>query len=79
MLELGWFSVKLFFQGKLVRNTVHFWRQIFIGSSIGLLLLIGLAGIGLGFWLPLIISSLVTGAAMPFLLQDIKMGSGKSN
>ena len=73
MLELGWFSAKLFFQGKLVRNPLYFWRQILIGSSIGMILLIGLAEIGLGLWLPMIISSLVTGAVMPFLLKDIKM------
>ncbi|MGF1490317.1 MAG: hypothetical protein ACFBSE_24770 [Prochloraceae cyanobacterium] len=75
MLELAWFSIKLFVRGKLLRNPWHFCHQISIGSAIALLLLIGLAAIGLGFWLPVIISSFITGAMMPFLLQDIKMGS----
>lgn len=73
MFEMGWFSVKLFFKGKLIRDPVYFIRQTTIGTVIGLLLLVSIAQVNVPFWIPIIISSLLTGAIMPFLLKDFKM------
>ncbi len=73
MFEIGWFSAKLFFKGKLLREPMHFVRQIAIGISIGSLLLVSLAQTEIPFWLPVVISSLATGAVIPFLLKDFKM------
>lgn len=72
MFELGWFSAKLFLQGKLIRDPVHFVQQSAIGTSIGLVLLVLLAFVKLPLLLSVIISSLVTGTIMPFLLKDFK-------
>lgn len=73
MLEVGWFSTKLLLKGKLLRNPGYFARQTAIGVAIGLLLLIGLTKLGVPLWLPVVLSSLVTGGTMPFLLKDIRM------
>ncbi|GAX43776.1 hypothetical protein NIES4075_47910 [Tolypothrix sp. NIES-4075] len=73
MFEMGWFSVKLFLKGKLIRNPVYFIRQTTIGTLIGLLLLVSIAQVNVPLWLPIIVSSLLTGAIMPFLLKDFKM------
>ena len=73
MLEVGWFSTKLLLKGKLLRNPVYFIRQSAIGCGLGLLLLIGLEEVGVSLWIPVIVSSLVTGMVMPFLLKDVKM------
>jgi hypothetical protein len=73
MLELGWFSAKLFFKGKLIREPRHFVQQTAIGTSIGSLLLISIVLVKFPLWLSVVISSLITGAIMPFLLKDFKM------
>jgi hypothetical protein len=73
MLELSWFSLKLFFKGKLIRDPVYFIRQVIIGSSIGSLTLVLLAQADIPLCIPITVSSLVTGIIMPFLLQDFKM------
>ena len=73
MLEVGWFSTKLFLKGQLLENPVYFVRQTAIGVAMGLLLLVGIAQLGVPLWLPVALSSLVTGAVMPFLLKDIRM------
>jgi hypothetical protein len=73
MFEMGWFSVKLFLKGKLIRDPVYFIRQTTIGTAIGLLLLVSIAQVNVPLWLPIIVSSLLTGAIMPFLLKDFKM------
>ncbi|WP_026098358.1 hypothetical protein [Kamptonema formosum] len=73
MLEVGWFSTKLLLKGKLLRNPGYFVRQTAIGVTVGALLLVGLAKAELALWLPVLVSSLVTGAAMPFLLKDIRL------
>ncbi|GAX37635.1 hypothetical protein [Nodularia sp. NIES-3585] len=73
MLEIGWYSAKLFFKGKLIRHPGDFLKQITIGTSIGSLILLLLSQTELPFWLPVTVSSLITGAVMPFLLKDFKM------
>ncbi|MGD1873051.1 MAG: hypothetical protein ACFB02_08345 [Mastigocoleus sp.] len=73
MLEIGWFSTKLFFKGKMLRDPWFFFRQIFTGITICLILLVTLAQTSLPFCVPMTISSLVAGASMPFLLKDFKI------
>ncbi|MEC4815554.1 MAG: hypothetical protein SAK29_20105 [Scytonema sp. PMC 1069.18] len=73
MFQLGWFSAKLFFKGKLIRDPMYFTQQTAIGTSIGSLLLLLLAVIKIPLLLSVFISSLITGIIMPFLLKDFKM------
>jgi hypothetical protein len=73
MLEIGWFSAKLFLKGKLIREPQYFWRQVGIGISISCLLLFLPLFFKFPLWLTVVISSLVTGTVMPFLLKDFKM------
>lgn len=73
MLEVGWFSTKLLLKGKLLRNPGYFIRQSSMGLGLGLLLFIALDKVGVTLWLPIVLSSFLTGIAMPFLLKDIKM------
>lgn len=73
MFEVGWFSTKLLLKGKLLRNPSYFYRQAAIGTAFGLLVLVGLAEAGVALWIPVLMSSLATGMAMPFLLKDLKM------
>lgn len=73
MFELGWLSAKLFFKGKLFRDPIHFVQQLTIGITIGFVIFIVFAQTAMPFWLPIIISSLITGISMPFLLKDFKM------
>lgn len=73
MLEVGWFSTKLLFKGKLLRNPGYFWRETAIGVAIGFLLLVGLKQLGAELWLAIAVSSFLTGSLMPFLLKDVKM------
>ncbi|MCC5628247.1 hypothetical protein [Nostoc sphaeroides] len=72
MLELGWLSAKLFFKGKLIRNPRFFLKQTTIGIAVGFLLLVLLAQAPIPFYIPIILSSLVTGMIMPFLFKDFK-------
>ncbi|MEA5583139.1 hypothetical protein VB620_17550 [Nodularia harveyana UHCC-0300] len=73
MLEIGWYSVKLFFKGKLIRDPGYFIKQIVIANVIGLVLLLSLFHTELPLWFPIILSSSITGVIMPFLLKDFKM------
>lgn len=73
MLEVGWFSAKLLLRGKLLRNPLYFVRQVALATSLGALLLIIMAQMETTLLLPIIISSLATGIAMPFLLKDMKL------
>ena len=72
MLELGWLSAKLFFKGKLLRDPGDFFQKILMASGIGSLILI-LSQTALPFYLAVTVSSLITGAMMPYLLKDFKM------
>jgi len=73
MLEVGWYSSKLLLKGKLLRNPLYFLRQVALATIVGALLLIAMAQMETTLLLPIIISSLATGIAMPFLLKDIKL------
>ncbi|MEH2334098.1 hypothetical protein [Nostoc sp.] len=73
MIEIGWFSVKLFLKGKLLRDPIFFVKQTTIGVTVGFLLLVLLAQAPIPLYLPITLSSLVTGMIMPYLLKDFKM------
>jgi hypothetical protein len=73
MIEIGWFSAKLFFKGKLLRNPIYFIRQTAIGISVGTLILVSISQFDVPFCVPMGISSIISGAIMPFLLKDFKM------
>jgi hypothetical protein len=73
MLELSWFSVKLFLKGKLFRDPIYFLRQTIIASGIGTVILVLLAQASIPLCIPITVASLITGAIMPFLLQDFRM------
>ncbi|MCC5616902.1 hypothetical protein LC605_17835 [Nostoc sp. CHAB 5836] len=73
MLEIGWFSAKLFLKGKLLRDPMHFVQRTAIAAAVGSLLLVLFAQVDIPFCLPITLSSLVTGLIMPFLLKDFKM------
>ncbi|MEH2290265.1 hypothetical protein [Nostoc sp.] len=73
MLEIGWFSAKLFLKGKLLRNPIYFVQKTAIATVVGSLLLVLSAQFDIPFYLPITLSSLVTGLIMPFLLKDFKM------
>ena len=73
MLELGWFSISLFFKGKLFRDPIYFLRQTMIASCVGTLLLVLLAQLQIPLCIPVTVSSLTTGIMMPFLLKDFRM------
>jgi hypothetical protein len=73
MLEIGWFSAKLFLKGKLLRDPIYFIQRTAIATIVGSLLLVLFAQADIPFCLPITLSSLVTGLIMPFLLKDFKM------
>ena len=73
MLEVGWFSSKLLFKGKLLRNPGYFARETAMGVALGVLLLTGMHRLGLSLVAAIVLSSLITGFTMPFLLKDVKM------
>jgi hypothetical protein len=73
MLEIGWFSARLFFQGKLLRDPMQFVKQTAIGISISALLFFLLAQTNVSIWIPVVVSSFLTGVLMPFLHKDIKL------
>ncbi len=73
MLEVGWFSTKLLFKGKLLQNPGYFVRETAIGVMVGVLLLLSLSKLGADLWVTIPVSAFVTGLLMPFLLKDVKM------
>ncbi len=73
MLEVGWFSAKLFLKGKLLRDPFYLIKQVALATSVGALLLIAVAQVATTLLFPIIISSLATGICMPFLLKDLKL------
>ena len=73
MLEIAWFATRLFIKGKLLREPVYFIRQAFIGVVIGLIMLLVLAQVKFPLWIMIVVSSIATGAMMPFLMKEFKM------
>jgi hypothetical protein len=73
MLEVGWFSSKLLFKGKLLQNPWYFTRETALGIMIGFLLIVGLGKLGVNLWVTISLSALITGLLMPYLLKDVKM------
>lgn len=73
MIEVGWFSSKLLFKGKLLRNPDYFARQTTLGAGVGVVLLLALTQIGEPLWLSVPTTGFLTGILMPFLLKDVRM------
>lgn len=73
MLEIGWFSARLFFRGKLLRDPIQFVRQTAIGIGISALLFLLIAQTKVSLWIPVVLSSFLTGVLMPFLHKDLKL------
>lgn len=74
MIEVGWFSTKLLLKGELLENPGYFAREVLLGVMINFFLLFGLYRFGgLHIAVAIGISSLITGACMPFLLKDVRM------
>ncbi len=73
MLEVGWFSTKLLFKGKLLQNPWYFTRETALGIMIGFLLIVGLGKLDANLWLIIPLSAFLTGLLMPYLLKDVKM------
>ncbi|MGH1394520.1 MAG: hypothetical protein ACRAVC_10860 [Trichormus sp.] len=73
MFKIGWYSAKLFFEGRLLREPVYVVRQAVIGSSIGFFTFVLLALLQLPLAYVVGISSVVAGAVMPWLFKDLKM------
>ncbi len=73
MFEVAWFSTKLLLKGKLLRNYDYFFRQITIAITVGLLILVVIEKLSANTLLTIILSSLIIGMAMPFLLKDVKL------
>jgi hypothetical protein len=74
MIEVGWFSTKLLLKGELLDNPGYFAREVLIGVMINFFLLLGLYRLaGLPIAVCILISSLITGAIMPYLLKDVRM------
>ncbi|TAE56489.1 MAG: hypothetical protein EAZ76_08120 [Nostocales cyanobacterium] len=73
MLELGWFSLRLFLKGKLFRDPGYFLRQTAIACSLGTLLIVLLSLAPIPLCIPITVGSLATGLMMPLVLQDFRM------
>ncbi len=73
MFEVAWFSTKLLLKGKLLRNYDYFLRQITIAIAVGLLILVVIEKLSSNTLLTIILSSLIIGMAMPFMLKDVKL------
>ena len=57
MLELGWFSLRLFLKGKLLRSPGYVFRQTFIAWGIGTLLMVLLSLPPIPICIPITIST----------------------
>jgi hypothetical protein len=73
MLQIVWFSVKLFLKGKLIREPGDFFTKILMGTAICSSIILSFSYIGLPFALGITLSSVITGACMPYFLKDFKM------
>ncbi|KYC37361.1 hypothetical protein WA1_48030 [Scytonema hofmannii PCC 7110] len=73
MLEIGWFTARLFFQGKLLRDPMYFVQQTSFGIGISALMLFLFAQANVSLWMSVPISSFMAGLIMPFLLKDLKL------
>ncbi|MUG92363.1 hypothetical protein F7734_07810 [Scytonema sp. UIC 10036] len=73
MLEIGWFTARLFFKGKLLRSPMYFVQQTSFGIGISSLILFLFAQANVSLWMSVPISSFIGGLIMPVLLKDIKL------
>ncbi|KAF3888175.1 MULTISPECIES: hypothetical protein [Nostocales] len=73
MLEIGWFTARLFFKGKLLRDPMYFVQQTSFGIGISALILFLFAQANVSLWMSVPISSFIGGLIMPLLLRDLKL------
>jgi hypothetical protein len=72
MLEMAKNSIALFFQGKLFADPGKVYRQLAIGIGVTVVLLVGLAKIGLPIWAAAPIAASIGGLIQPYLFKDLR-------
>ena len=65
-------SITLFFQGKLFADPGKVCRQITIGASATIVVLIGAAKLGAPLPMAAMLAGLVGGALQPYLFKDLR-------
>ncbi|GAA6617163.1 hypothetical protein [Scytonema sp. NUACC26] len=73
MLEIGWFTARLFFKGKLLRDPMYFVQQTSFGIGISALILFLFTQANVSLWMSVPISSFIGGLVMPLFLKDLKL------
>ncbi len=72
MIDMFVNSLKLFLKGKLFRDPAAVARQWAIGLVVTMVVLVGLAEIGMPLWLAVVLAALIGGALQPWLFKDLK-------
>ncbi len=72
MFEMFKNSVVLFLQGRLFQDVGSVIRQTIIGVVIAAVITIALAMLGIPLWLAIVLASLASGIAQPFLFKNLK-------
>lgn len=65
-------SLTLFLKGKLFREPAQVLKQWSIGLVVAVVLLIGLAKVGVALWLAVVLASFGVGALQPWLFRHLK-------
>ncbi|MEO7500754.1 MAG: hypothetical protein ABIX11_14310 [Casimicrobiaceae bacterium] len=65
-------SFKLFFKGKLFRDSGQVLKKWLIGFAVALVAVVVLARVGVPLWLAVLVSALGAGALQPYLFRDLK-------
>lgn len=71
MLDMALDSAKLFFTGKLFQNYPLMFRQIFVGSGVGAIVLLFAAQV-LPVWVAALLGGMVAGALQPILFKNLR-------
>ncbi len=72
MWEMARNSMALFFRGKLFKDPAMVYRQLGIGVGVTVILLIGLATLGVPLWAAALVAGLLGGALQPYLFKDLR-------
>jgi len=72
MWEMFMSSASLFIKGKMFRDNTAVFMRSAIGVAIGAILLVVLGKFLLPLWAAALVAGVVTGAAIPFLMKDLK-------
>jgi hypothetical protein len=65
-------AVVLFCRGKLFRDFNKVVERTLIGNLIAIVLVVGLAKLGLALWIAVLVAAVISGAAQPWLFKDLK-------